>query len=296
MARIERRTGSCLTGPAIWALLGSASLAAGCGEARPARPDAAPTIAARDPGTSASVRAAYGPALAKSGTFSIVAADPETGICGAAVASRYPAVGAVVPFVRAGVGAFCTQHIHNPNWGTRALELLAAGKSPSEVLPELLGDDNRVGQRQLAIIDMQGRTANHNPSDAPQGSRWWGSMAGRYYSCQGNTLTGAAVITSMASAYEARQGSLADRLLSALVAGDCAGGDHRGRLAAAIVVAKRGVDGNWLELRVDNSDDAVIELARKYQALEHEAKGPLFTIEQPWEHPCAERPTPKPPE
>ena len=74
-------------------------------------------------------------------TFSIVAADPETGVCGAAVASKYPAVGKVVPYVRAGVGAFCTQHWHNPSWGEKALDLLEQGKLPEEVLGELIRDD-----------------------------------------------------------------------------------------------------------------------------------------------------------
>ena len=98
-----------------------------------------------------------------SGTFSIVAVDPETGVCGAAVASKYPAVGKVVPYVRAGVGAFCTQHWHNPPWGERALDLLAKGDLPEEVLAELLRDDPQKDKRQLAIIDMSGRAANRNP-------------------------------------------------------------------------------------------------------------------------------------
>jgi uncharacterized Ntn-hydrolase superfamily protein len=98
-------------------------------------------------------------------------------------------------------------------------------------------------------------------------------MSGRYYACQGNTLTGREVITAMAKAYEETGGSLADRLIAALVAGDQAGGDHRGRLAAGIRVAKPGVEGYWLELQVDKSDDAVNELAEKYAALEHAAKG-----------------------
>src|SRR5512140_1596187 len=93
-------------------------------------------------------------------TFSIVAVDPETGTCGAAVASKYPAVGKVVPYVRTGVGAFCTQHWHNPRWGEPALDLLAKGKLPEEVLAELLKDDKNKDKRQLAIIDMEGRAAN----------------------------------------------------------------------------------------------------------------------------------------
>jgi len=208
-----------------------------------------------------------------SGTFSIVAADPETGVCGAAVASKYPAVGKVVPYVRPGVGAFCTQHWHNPQWGPKALDLLAAGKAPEEVLAELLRDDPQREKRQLAIVDMSGRAVNRNPANADSSGVWWGGATGRYYACQGNTLTGRGVIEAMARAYEETKGSLADRLMAALVAGDRAGGDHRGRLAAGIRVAKKGVPGYWLELQVDKSDDAVDELLRRYRELKHEAKG-----------------------
>jgi len=208
-----------------------------------------------------------------SGTFSIVAVDPNSGVCGAAVASKYPAVGKVVPYVRADVGAFCTQHWHNPAWGERALDLLAEGRLPEEVLAELLRDDPRKDKRQLAVIDMSGRAANRNPANADPSGIWWGSAAGRYYACQGNTLTGSEIVFAMARAYEQTQGSLADRLMAALVAGDKAGGDHRGRLAAGIKVARKGVEGCWLELYVDKSDDAVQDLARQYEALNHEAKG-----------------------
>ena len=198
------------------------------------------------------------------GTFSIVAADPEAGVCGAAVASKYPAVGRVVPYVRAGVGAFCTQHHHEPAWGERALDLLAVGQLPEEVLGELLRDDAKPGKRQLAIIDMEGRAANRNCYDADPSGWYWGAMSGRFYAVQGNTLVGREVIVEMARAYEETEGSLAGRLIAALVAADRAGGDHRGRLAAGIRVAKRGVEGYWLELQVDESDEAVAELARLY--------------------------------
>jgi uncharacterized Ntn-hydrolase superfamily protein len=208
-----------------------------------------------------------------SGTFSIVAVDPDSGVCGAAVASKYPAVGKVVPYVRAGVGAFCTQHWHNPPWGKRALDLLAKGDLPEQVLAELLRDDPQRDKRQLAIVDMSGRAANRNPANADPSGIWWGAASGRYYACQGNTLVGPEVVFAMARAYEQTEGSLADRLIAALVAGDEAGGDHRGRLAAGIRVAKKGVEGCWLELYVDKSCDAVAELAKKYAALEHEAKG-----------------------
>ena len=208
-----------------------------------------------------------------SGTFSIVAVDPNTGVCGAAVASKYPAVGHIVPYVRAGVGAFCTQHWHNPQWGEKVLDMLAEGLLPEQVLAELLRDDDRRDKRQLAIIDMSGRAANRNPARADPSGIWWGSAAGRFYACQGNTLTGQDVIFAMAKAYEESKGTLADRLMAALVAGDRAGGDHRGRLAAGIRIAKTGVSGDWLELYVDKSDNAVADLAAQYAALEHEAKG-----------------------
>ena len=222
-------------------------------------------------------------------TFSIVAVDPETGECGAAVASKYPAVGKVVPYVEAGVGAFCTQHYHRPPWGPRALKALAGGLPPERVLADLLADDPRREVRQLAIVDMTGRVANHNPSAAPAGSRYWGAQSGRYYSCQGNTLAGRQVIAEMARAYEETSGSLADRLMAALVAGDCAGGDHRGRLAAGIKIAKRGQPGTWFELHVDKSDDAVVELLRNYVATDHAAKGKWKGGRPPFRHPCPDR-------
>ncbi len=230
-----------------------------------------------------------------SGTFSIVAVDPETGVCGAAVASKYPAVGAVVPYVRAGVGAFCTQHWHNPKWGEPALDLLASGKLPEEVLGELLKDDANRDKRQLAIIDMNGRAANRNPANADPGGVWWGASSGRFYACQGNTLTGPEVIAAMVKGYEETEGSLADRLMAALMAGDCAAGDHRGRLAAGIRVARKGVEGLWLELRVDKSDDAVRDLLKKYAETDHPAKGAWKGSQLPFQAPCPDRPEPKAP-
>lgn len=229
-------------------------------------------------------------------TFSIVAVDPDSGVCGAAVASKYPAVGKVVPYVLADVGAFCTQHHHVPKWGEPALKMLKEGKRPEAVIYELLKDDKDADLRQLAIIDMQGRAAVHNPTAAGPGSRYWGAMTGRFYSCQGNTLTGRPVIAAMATAYEETAGSLADKLIAALVAGDCAGGDHRGRLAAGIRVAKSGIDGDWLSLHVDKSEDAVIELATEYAELKHEAKGAWAGGKAPFQHPCLKRPEPVAPE
>ena len=228
-------------------------------------------------------------------TFSIVAVDPETGVAGAAVASKYPAVGKVVPYVRAGVGAFCTQHWHHPPWGEKALDLLEQGHDPETVLGLLLKDDARKDKRQLAIINMAGRAANRNPARADPSGVYWGAMSGRYYACQGNTLTGREVIVAMAKAYEETKGSVTDRLMAALVAADCAGGDHRGRLAAGIRIAKRGEKGYWFELQVDKSDDAVIDLLKQYVETDHPAKGSWRGGQKPFQHPCPNRPRPKAP-
>ncbi|HMF19280.1 MAG TPA: DUF1028 domain-containing protein, partial [Gemmataceae bacterium] len=173
-------------------------------------------------------------------TFSIAAVDPETGICGGAVASKYPAVGNVVVFARAGVGVVCTQHYNLARFGKDGLDLLEKGKLPEEAMGELLKDDPGRDGRQLAMVDMHGRAVLRHPVKASKGSNYWGGMSGRFYACQGNTLTGREVIIAMTQAYEDTKGSLADRLMAALVAGDCAGGDHRGRLAAGIRVCKRG--------------------------------------------------------
>lgn len=223
-------------------------------------------------------------------TFSIVAVDPDAGTCGAATASKYPSVGKVVPYARAGAGAFCTQHWANKKWGEPALDLLAAGKSPEDVLAELLRDDKDRDKRQLIIIDMEGRSLVRNPAkpDLPNGI-YWGGMSGKNFACAGNTLAGRDVVVAMARAFEETAGSLADRLTAALVAADCAGGDHRGRLAAGLRVAKKGVDGLWLELQVEKSDDAVLDLLKSYAALEHEAKGAWRGGRLPFEHSCATR-------
>ncbi len=270
----------------ICCVLSTLALLSGCGGGSDSPGTGAPRVTTT---RTAATRGMLPPKFGKSATFSIVAIDPDSGVCGAAVASKYPAVGEVVPYVRGGVGAFCTQHFHHPDFGPQALDMLEQDKPPSEILFELTRDDERAGTRQLAIVDRHGRTAQHNPTDAPQRSHWWGAMSGRFYACQGNTLAGSEVITAMAAAYEKTAGSLSDRLMAALVAGDCAGGDHRGRLAAGIVVDKPDFEGTWLNLQVDGSDDAVRELAKKYVELEHEAKGEWSKGKTPWQHPCPKR-------
>jgi uncharacterized Ntn-hydrolase superfamily protein len=194
------------------------------------------------------------------------------------------------------VGAFCTQHWLIKGAGPGALDMLEAGKLPEDVLTELVRDDPQEGKRQLGIVDIKGRTASRNCFNADPSGWYWGSMAGRYYTCQGNTLTGREVIEAMAKAYETTKGSLADRLMAALVAGDCAGGDHRGRLSAGIRIAKPKVDGYWLELQTDASEDAVIDLLKKYVESDHEAKGDWKGGDIPFKHPCEARPKPVAPE
>ncbi|MBI2807365.1 MAG: DUF1028 domain-containing protein [Planctomycetes bacterium] len=227
-------------------------------------------------------------------TFSIAAVDPETGQCGAAVASRFPAVGKVVAHARAGVGAFCTQHHDVRRLAPKALDLLADKNLPEEVLTAVLKDDPQPGMRQLGIIDMHGRSAQRHPVTAPKASNYWGGMSGRFYVCQGNTLHGREVIVAMGKAYEETKGSLADRLMAALVAGDCAGGDHRGRLAAGIRVCKKDTEGYWLDLHVDKSTDAVIDLHKKYLESDHPARGEWG--KKAYVHPCPKRVAPKRPD
>ncbi|HYT87261.1 MAG TPA: DUF1028 domain-containing protein [Gemmataceae bacterium] len=228
-------------------------------------------------------------------TFSIAAVEPETGTCGVAVASRASNACRSVGHARAGVGAVCTQYYSVPKWGAIALDLLAQGKLPEEVSGELLRKDKGPGGRQLAIIDIEGRSCVRHPIKASKSGEYWGAMTGKHYTCQGNTLTGREVILGMAKAYEETKGSMADRLMAALVAGDCAGGDHRGRLAAGIRVCKKGVEGYWLDLHIDNNKDAVVALLKAYVELKHDAKGDWPGGQPPFKHPCPDRPAPKPP-
>ena len=229
----------------------------------------------------------------KIATFSIAAVNLETGQCGGAVASLFPAVGKVVVHARPNVGVYCTQHYDIRATAPKALDLLADKKSPEETLFEILKTDKAPGQRQIGIIDMKGQSAQHHPVSAGPGSNYWGGMSGRFYVCQGNTLNGREVIVAMAKAYEETKGSLADRLMAALVAGDCAGGDHRGRLAAGIRVCKKDGDGYWLDMHVDKSDDAVLDLYKKYVESDHEARGEWG--KKAYVNPCPNRPAPKRP-
>ena len=197
-------------------------------------------------------------------TFSIVARDPTNGDLGVAVESKFLAVGAVVPWVKAGIGAIATQALANVTFGPRGLALLAEGKSAREVVEALVAADGDAERRQFGVVDHQGRAASFTGAGC---SDWAGGIEGEGFCCQGNILTGPEVVAAMAEAYRGSEGSFVDRLLMALEWGQAAGGDSRGQQAAAIYVAREGGGyggGNdrYIDLRVDDHPRPIAELRR----------------------------------
>jgi uncharacterized Ntn-hydrolase superfamily protein len=197
-------------------------------------------------------------------TFSIVAYDPDKKEWGVAVASRVLAVGAIVPYAKAGVGAIATQSYANVKYGPDGLKLLAEGKSAKEVVKELTDADKEKEVRQLGIVDAKGNPASYTGGKC---NPWAGEKAGKHYTCQGNLLAGEAVVTDMAKAFEEAKGPLAWRLMAALKAAEKAGGDKRGKQSAAILVVRDkggygGMNDRYIDLRVDDHEDPIPELAR----------------------------------
>ena len=198
-------------------------------------------------------------------TFSIVARDPATGDLGVAVASKFLAVGAVVPWARAGVGAIATQALANVQYGPDGLAALAAGGDAEGVLASLTSADEGRADRQAGIVDAHGGAASYT---GPGCLTWAGGRTGDAVTVQGNILTGPEVVDSMLAAYaQAAEAPFPDRLLDALLAGDRAGGDARGRESAALLVVREaagygGLGDRWLDLRVDDHPDPVPELQR----------------------------------
>lgn len=197
-------------------------------------------------------------------TFSIVAADPSSGECGVAVASKFLAAGAVVPWARARVGAIATQSYANVSYGPRGLEMLADGETPETVVERLTADDAEAQKRQVGIVDMRGRTASFSGSECFQ---WYGGLTAPGVAVQGNILVSETTVAAMLNAFQETPGALAWRLLSALKAGDQAGGDRRGKQSAALLVVKPaggygGHNDRYLDLRVDDHLRPVDELAR----------------------------------
>lgn len=195
-------------------------------------------------------------------TFSIVAYDPASGMFGVAASTKVPAVGALVPYTRAGVGAIATQARTNPLLGCDGLDLLEAGYGAGEALRELLASDREAEKRQISIVDSRGDTAVHTGS---QTDSWCGHLTGKGYAVAGNLLTGEEVVVAMADAFDASAGeTLVERLVRTLEAGQAAGGDKRGRQSAAVRVMK-GQPYPYLDLRVDEHPDPIAELRRIFE-------------------------------
>ena len=199
-------------------------------------------------------------------TFSIVAFDPANGDLGVAVASKFPCVGAVVPWARAGVGAVATQAWANTDFGPDGLRLMAGGMPAGPALDAVLeGDDGR-DERQVGFVDAAGGAATFTGSGCVE---WAGGVSGEHFAAQGNILAGAGVVDAMARAFGSADGELCDRLLTALMAGDAAGGDRRGRQSSALLVVRdrggyEGRNDRYIDLRVDDHPDAPAELGRLF--------------------------------
>lgn len=192
-------------------------------------------------------------------TYSIVARDPETGHYGVAVASRFFAVGALVPHIRPGRGAVATQAFVNPLWGIDAADRLAGGESAEVVLADLVASDKGQALRQIHMIDADGRSAAHTGKDCTD---WCGHLIGQGISVAGNMLAGEAVIADTLAAYEAHMHlPFAERLMTAMEAGERAGGDKRGKQSAALRI-HRDEPYPWLDLRADDHPDPLAELRR----------------------------------
>lgn len=195
------------------------------------------------------------------GTYSIVAADPATGAVGVAVQSHWFAVGPIVPWVRAGVGAVATQSVAEPAYGPALLDALAAGQAPQAALDAAVAADAQAPYRQVAVVDAAGRVAVHTGERCIADA---GHETGTAFSAQANMMASAAVWPAMAEAFDAASGPLARRLMAALHAAEAHGGDARGRQSSAIVVAP-GEGEPWrtaVDLRVDDHPEPLHELDR----------------------------------
>jgi len=201
-------------------------------------------------------------------TFSIVGFDPLTGDLGVAVQSKFFAVGSVVPWAKAGVGAIATQSYANVQYGPEGLDRLAKGKSARETVETLTSADGNKQRRQLGIVDAKGNSASFTGSGCHP---WAGHIEKPNFCAQGNILTGKEVVDAMASSFEQLQkqakGGLCDWLANALMAGQNAGGDSRGRQSAALLVVRKkggygGGNDRFIDLRVDDHKTPIVELRR----------------------------------
>lgn len=192
-------------------------------------------------------------------TWSIIARD-ASGAFGVAIATRFFAVGALCPHAESGVGALSTQALINPFYGRHGLDLLRAGVPAPEVVANLVAPDEGREHRQLHVIDTEGRIGQHTGASCVE---WSGAIAGEGFSVAGNMLANEKVIFETALAFEKSRGPFAERLIAALIAGEAAGGDKRGKQSAALLVHSTEAYAE-LNLRVDDHPDPLQELQRLY--------------------------------
>jgi uncharacterized Ntn-hydrolase superfamily protein len=197
-------------------------------------------------------------------TFSIVGADVVRGELGIAVASKFLACGAVVPWASAGAGAVATQSYSNTAYGPDGIRMMREGLSAEQTLARLLADDSDRALRQVGLVDARGGAAAHTGSSC---HGWAGHVTGPSFATQGNILVGEDTVQAMAAAFRSSTGPLSDRLVNALARGEAAGGDRRGRQASAVYVVKAnggygGKNDVLVDLRVDDHPDPVTELRR----------------------------------
>jgi len=203
-------------------------------------------------------------------TFSIVAYDPVANEWGVATQSKFLAVGAVVPWAAANAGAIATQSYANTSFGPHGLKMLAQGLSAAETLDRLLAADEGREQRQVGIVDREGRAATFTGSGC---HAWAGGLTGSNFAVQGNILVSAATVEALAAGFGSARGELADRLVAALLAGQKAGGDRRGQQSAAVLIVRdkggyAGFNDRYLDLRVDD-DPHPIERLQQLLELHH---------------------------
>jgi uncharacterized Ntn-hydrolase superfamily protein len=194
-------------------------------------------------------------------TWSILVRDPATGALGAAVATRFFAVGALAIHVEGGVAALATQALINPMYAAEGMARLRAGEAPEGVAAALLADDAGRDHRQLHVVDARGRIVQHTGDECVS---WCGAVRGTNVSVAGNMLAGAAVVERTLDAFQRAEGTLAERLLTALEAGEAAGGDKRGKQSAALKICTRDPYSD-LDIRTDDHPDPIVELRRLYQ-------------------------------
>ncbi len=195
-------------------------------------------------------------------TFSIVAYDPDEQAWGVAVASKFLASAAVVSWAQARAGAVATQSYAKMSFGPDGLKMMAEGKSAQDTLDALLAKDDGRESRQVGLVDAQGGVAAHTGKSCHD---WAGHLLGEGFTCQGNILTGEETLDAIAQTFKSESGELADRLVSALRAGDLAGGDKRGKQSAGILVVRPnggygGDTDRYLDLRVDDDLEPVKKL------------------------------------